>query len=66
MKIKLSQRVHWEVKAGVWGFGLSERVRQKGRGKPLPEAVRKAVRQACPLILVRIAANVHDFFEHAH
>ena len=44
------------------GVGLSERVRQKDPREPAPEAVTKAVAKACPLIVVRIAADVHPFF----
>ena len=62
LRARLSQRVHWGGQGWGLGVGLSERVRQKGPREPAPEAVTKAVAKACPLISVRIAADVHSFF----
>ena len=58
LRARLSQRVHWGGQGWGLGVGLSERVRQKGPREPAPEPVTKAVAKACPLIFVRIAADV--------
>jgi hypothetical protein len=40
---------------------LLQRVRQKPPREVVRKACRKAVAKACPLILVRIAADIHQF-----